>query len=80
MSSEEEQSVEADENGVFRVKELPTGEYKVKIALSGFNPTEFTINISPYDSAASKKFIIVRLSPGCASGGSVELESRIKKE
>jgi len=80
LLSETQQTVEADENGIFKVKDLPTGEYKVKVERSGFNITEFTVKISPYESTASKKFIIIRLSPGCASGGSVELESKIKKE
>ena len=80
LSSKDEQFIEADENGVFKIKDLLPGEYKVRVDRSGFNITEFTVNISPYDSTASKKFIIIRLSPGCASGGSVELESKIKKE
>ncbi|MEP6902931.1 MAG: carboxypeptidase-like regulatory domain-containing protein [Actinomycetota bacterium] len=80
INSEEFQTFEADENGIFSVKGLPSGEYKVRVEMSGFNITEFTVKVSPRSSTASRKFVIIRLSPGCASGGSVELESKIKKE
>lgn len=80
LNSEVKKSVETDDNGVFKIKSLSSGKYKVKVEIRGFNPTEFTVIINSSAQTSSNKFIIIRLSPGCASGGSVELESKIKKE
>jgi hypothetical protein len=62
-------SIEADENGDFRKSSLPNGKYKVRVEASWSNITEYTVEISNRPKALSK-FIIVRLSPGCASGNS----------
>lgn len=73
LDSKKEYSVKADENGIFFGNNLPLGKYKIRIVLSGFNQTEFTVKLRPGSISASSKFIIVRLSPGCASGGDVVL-------
>jgi hypothetical protein len=77
--SEKEFSLVTDEDGVFLDENLPPGEYTIKVAASGFNPTEITVKIDPNDYTASDKYILIRLSPGCASGGSVELGDKVEE-
>ena len=80
LDSKKEYSIEADENASFLGTKLPSGKYKIRIRMSGFNQTEFTVTLSSRNSSASKKYIVIRLSPGCASGGDVTLEDNLIKD
>jgi len=72
-------STNADGNGCFKKDGLPLGKYRIKVDAIGFNIGEYTVNINQYSSAASRKYIAVRLSPGCASGNSgIALVNKIK--
>jgi hypothetical protein len=72
-------STRADGNGCFKKVALPSGKYKVRVEARGFNTGEYTVNINQYRSAASRKHMAVRLSPGCSSGNSgVELVKKTK--
>jgi len=72
-------STKADGNGCFKKDGLPSGKYRIKVEAIGFNTGEYTVNLNQYSSAASRKYIAVRLSPGCSSGYSgVALVNEIK--
>ena len=76
VASKVSYSLTADENGAFRKQNLPPGEYEVRVHGFGFNFGEYTVKI---DLSGSKRYVITRLSPGCASGNSgVALVKRLK--
>ena len=73
--------IEADEGGNFIKADLPSGKYKINVRGTGSNIGEFTVRISQGGPSTSSKYIIVKLSPGCASGDSgLKLVSQIKKQ
>ena len=63
-------SIDADENGVFKKDDLASGKYRVEVKAAGFNINKYTVKISRHSLIASRKYTVVRLSPGCASGNS----------
>ena len=72
--------IESDENGNFLKYDLPSGKYKIRIDHPAHNIGEFTVRISQGSPFTSGKYMIVKLSPGCASGDSgVKLVSKIEK-
>jgi hypothetical protein len=73
--------IEASEGGNFIKADLPSGKYKINVSGTGSNIGEFTVRISQGSPTTSSKYIIVKLSPGCASGDSgLKLVSKIKKQ
>jgi hypothetical protein len=73
--------LEADEDGNFIKADLPSGKYKINVRGTGSNIGEFTVRISQGSPSTSSKYIIVKLSPGCASGDSgLKLVSKIKTQ
>jgi hypothetical protein len=63
--------IEADKDGCYRKAGLLFGIYKVTVNAQGHNVGEFTVTINTNDSSANaKRYTVVRLSPGCASGNS----------
>jgi hypothetical protein len=71
-------SIETDEYGNFRKADLPSGKYKIVVSSTSTNIGEFTVSISQGSPNTSSKYIIVKLSPGCASGDSgLQLVSKI---
>ena len=79
-NSEEEVWLEVDEDGVFTDENLQPGEYEIRFVATGFNPTVVKIKIDPNDYTATDQYILVRMSPGCSSGGSVELGDKVEEE
>lgn len=72
--------VESDENGNFKLAKLSDGKYDFRVEANGFNIAEFSAILNSKNSKALSKFIVVGLSPGCASGGfGVILVEKIKK-
>jgi hypothetical protein len=72
-------SINTDGNGYFIKDGLPPGKYRIRVGAVGFNISEYTVNINQHGLAASRKYTVVRLSPGCASGNSgVALVNKIK--
>jgi hypothetical protein len=73
--------VTADESGNFIKPDLPSGKYRIRVEASASNIAEFTARISQGSPFTSGKYLIVKLSPGCASGDSgVSLVSKLKKQ
>jgi len=73
--------IEADEGGNFVKADLPSGKYKIKVSGTDSNIGKFTVRISHGSPFTSSKYIIVKLSPGCASGDSgLKLVSKINKQ
>lgn len=58
----------ADEKGCYQKKRLAAGNYQFEITAQGHNVTIFIATINAHDKNAQKKYAIVRLSLGCASG------------
>ena len=78
VATEQSFSLDADERGVFRKTDLPSGKYSVTVYARGFNGGQYTVTIGRKDSSASNKYTVIRLSPGCASGNSgVALVSKL---
>ena len=74
--SKKSHELTADENGVFRKRNPPRGEYEVRIHGTGFNFAEYTVKIDP---SGTRMYVITQLSPGCGSGNSgVALVKRLK--
>jgi hypothetical protein len=72
-------SINADEKGYFENSGLPPGKYRVEVKATGFNIGVYTVRIGR-SSSASKKYTVVRLSPGCGSGNSgVAVVSKINQ-
>ncbi|HKO96612.1 MAG TPA: carboxypeptidase-like regulatory domain-containing protein [Pyrinomonadaceae bacterium] len=81
LGKDKEHLIETDEGGNFIKVDLTSGKYKIVVRSAGTNIGEFTLRISQGGPSTSSKYIIVKLSPGCASGDSgVELVSKIKKQ
>lgn len=70
LSNGEIRSVDADEKGQFSEDEVSSGKYRVRVTGNGFNIAEYTVKISRGNPFASTKYIVIRLSPGCATGNS----------
>lgn len=71
--------IAANENGNFIKPDLPSGKYRIRVEASGFNIAEFTVSVTRR-SPTPGKFLVIKLSPGCASGDpGVSLVSKIKK-
>lgn len=78
--SDQRYVTEADGDGNFVKADLPSGKYKIDVRGSGANSAEFTVRISQGGPTTSSNYIIVKLSPGCASGDSgLKSVSKIKK-
>lgn len=72
--------IEADEDGNFIKGDLPSGKYRIRVHGPGTNTGDFTLRISHGGPSASARFIIVKLSPGCASGDSgLKLVNKVTK-
>lgn len=72
--------ISANEDGNFIKPDLPSGKYRIRVEASGFNIGEFTVTLSRGRLSAARKFMIIKLSPGCASGDpGVSLVTSIKK-
>ena len=81
VGNEKDYVIEADEGGNFIKPYLPSGKYKIRVRGEGSNIGEFTVRISQGSPATSSKFMIIKLSPGCASGdASVKLAGKTKKQ
>lgn len=81
LGNDNDYVIEADEDGNFMKSDLPSGKYKINVRGTGSNIGEFTVRISQGGPSTSSKYIIVKLSPGCASGDSgVKLASKVKKQ
>jgi hypothetical protein len=81
LGNDKDYLIEAEEGGNFIKADLPSGKYKISVRGAGSNIGEFTVRISQGSPFTSSKYIIVKLSPGCASGDSgVTLVSKIKKK
>src|SRR5262249_931695 len=63
-------SSNADGNGRFKKDGLPPGKYKMSVGAMGFNISECAVDINQRRLAASRKYMVIRLSPGCATGNS----------
>jgi hypothetical protein len=73
--------IETDEGGNFIKADLPSGKYRITVRSTGTNIGQFTVRISHGNFLTSSKYIIVKLSPGCASGDSgLKLVRKIRKE
>ena len=80
LGSDKRYVIEADGDGNFVKADLPSGKYKIYVSGYGSNSAEFTVRISQGSPSTSSKYIIVKLSPGCASGDSgLKFVSKIKK-
>ncbi len=80
VNTKKEFRSESDKNGNFKFVKLPSGKYTFRVEAVGFNITEFSLSLNSKNSKALRKFIIIGLSPGCASGGfGIMLADKIKK-
>jgi len=81
LGNDKDYVVEADEEGNFIKPYLHSGKYKIRVRGAGSNIGEFTVRISQGSPSTPGKYLIVKLSPGCASGDSgLQLVSKIKKQ
>ena len=72
--------ITVNEDGNFIKPDLPSGTYRIKVEAVGFNIGEFTLRVRRGSRSTPGKFMIISLSPGCASGDSgVALVSKLKK-
>jgi hypothetical protein len=62
--------IQADKDGRFEKRDLPSDKYRVEVDADAYNIGEYKLKISRFGLFASGKRILVRLSPGCASGPS----------
>jgi len=80
VANESNYVITVNEDGNFIKPDLPSGKYRIRVEASGFNFGEFTVRVSRGSPSTRGKFMVISLSPGCASGDSgVSLVSKIKK-
>jgi hypothetical protein len=70
LKTEESYCFQADSQGRFEKTGLPAGSYRVTFKSDAFNIGQLSVRISRLNFLASTKYLVVRLSPGCATGNS----------
>lgn len=81
LGIDKEYVIETDEDGNFIKADLPSGKYNIRVRGTGTNIGQFTMRISQGGPYTSSKYIIIKLSPGCASGDAgLKTVSKIKNK